>query len=610
MVCIKCGRIIDDNLKTCPYCGVGIKVKNNFSDFNDSDSVKNNRNMDLEGFIDDLEDLKIKTNDNNKDLKSDQKATIISDEELENVLDDIMEYQKMRKEKKNKKESSKNISNPLLENTSEKSSPILENKNDIDESSKNYTMDEFDMYDLENEKEITPTNEESVKPKNQKIVHIPFEMETNKEKKTLSKILVIIISVLSFAFFVSIFFLYKNSFSSKSIFLKTINNISNEFNDVFKKINDHYSILNGMDIAEISSEANINETINNSFDNRKVKTRYIEDNIDKKQYFEYNNDDQKFVSLIKDNKLYINQETSSNTFYTLNSKYINILDLLNKDNINYLNKIFIDAIEENLNGNDFKNEKVKEKYNKVEYDLKKVSLELSGNKFNKIIIDILNSIKNDANAINIIEKNSKYTTKEIKEYFEKTISRMNEETNSDTVFKYSIYIDKNNNILMHSIKYQDKINMDCWIIGKTKNIKIKLNNDTYELKIVDKYDSFQINLTYNNSEQIDMQFIIQDDKYILNYQINKITYDKEAKRKIVNIISKPKIENNIYINNLTINVDSNLEDNNIRQTINMTNKIQSIKDFPSIDISNSNNVSALNKDIQNKYNKYFSYFIK
>ena len=103
MVCKKCGRSFNDNLRTCPFCGVGqetqinikrlenelekLKIEDKTSNFCDEENTNYKTILDIEDIIYDLEDLKIKE-DKNDDIIL-PRVEPVSDEDLIELIEDI-----------------------------------------------------------------------------------------------------------------------------------------------------------------------------------------------------------------------------------------------------------------------------------------------------------------------------------------------------------------------------------------------------------------------------------------------------------------------------------------------------------------------------------------
>ena len=585
MVCKKCGRNISEYSIVCPYCGVGQKTSN--SDI-------------LNDIKKDLESLKIEENTSSFNHEKNINSEIINENKNigndikvnDEVLDDIIEHKNLFTEDKDNNSSNLDYLFPTID-YSEKETPKI-NKNlfeDDNNNNNNYIEKDFNNnFETFNKKE-----KEEVKTKNNLNSYL-----------TVIPIIIIIL-------FIGLFILYKTTFSPKARFFKIIDSYYNNIDDLLTKINNHYSVMDEKDIISVSSNSTINETINGVTKERNVKTKYIENKIEERQYFEYNNDNSKNIFFIQNNKLYINQENSNDNFYiTNNSKYINILNMLNKNNIEYIKNIIVENVKSEIKGSDFKTNEVEETYNKKSYKLKHINLELSRTKFNGILIKVLEAIRTDANAINYIENSSKYSINEIKDSIDKWIKDLNNSKSDDIEFRYHIYLDNDDNIIRQKIEYKD-LDIEYWNVDNNININIKYKEDIYNINIKNSDNNIYINLKYNINEEISFQYSKQKENLIVNYQINNYIKNGDntiQKSKIVNILSNSKNDNNKYINNVTINVKSNLNNEDISQNINMTNIIEAIDEMPSFDINNPNKIKTMSKEIQNKYNKYFSYFMK
>lgn len=602
MVCKKCGKVFSDTLKICPYCGVGqnhsinidkvnreledLKIGQNSSSFSHDEKININKPLDIDEIIEDLEELKIKED---KEEEIFPRVELISDEILEKVIDEIHENKDLFRKDTSINYHQNKINDEITQNISDEIKPPI-SSNVYIEPEKN------------NEPLVIKDKKTNVKP-------IKYFSLASYNKNLLWTV-----SVISIIVVIGLFISYKLISNPKARFFKNINESYNEFVKIIDNINNNYEIINDKNLVEISSTAKVNKTINNITSNEIINTKYVEDRTNQKQYYEVanlNNNKSTITKIfVQNDKFYINKDNTTDSYYVTDSKYISLLNYLNKSEIETLYKQLTQILKDNVNSLKFNTISVNKNISGTNYELKESTLSIDGKDSKKLISNILNDIYNNNKILTVLESHTKYTKEEIQGILNSTISKLTEEE-----INFKFYLDKEGNLLMQNFEYQDfKLNITN--INNIYNIDITKNDNKHSIRIINKENTLNIRYRYNLEREFAIIFKKQNDKMIINYQITEpiVEDNKEVNiiqtRKVVNIISKVNKNSDLYTNNLSISVSSNLNGENMAQNIEMTNTIKEINEFPTLKINDVNEIISMPSSIKNDLNDNFSLFIK
>jgi len=596
MVCKRCGRSFNVENSTCPFCGVGqenqlnirklgnelekLKMEEKTSSFNNV--LPNDKPiLDIEDIIDDLEELKFKDDDSIDEIVPHVEP--VSDEELIELISDIKENKELFVTDRSQYQYI-----PKKEETR-----LSDNRNDIG------------INDLINKQRLYYPDD--IRNENKINIELPEVLKLNKKEKNINYKKEAIISSIIFVFvaIVTGLFVYKISFSPKTIFLKQINSGYSQFKNIInEKTNTFNELLNYNDIS-VNNTTIINSVENNKSNKEIINIKYIENKKEKSQYYEYTNLNSikaKFDKmLIKDNMLFINKENSTNEFYNTDARFISILNRNNKDNIDYLFNMLLDNVKDNLKHNNFKIKKYSENNKKY----KETTLTIDEKLYYKIYTDYLNEIKNDDKAMKIITENYQYSNVEL---ITKINDKIKEIDSTPNNFIYKVYTNEDNKVVRQILEHN---NTNVILLSKNKQNELKINvngeqilylnienvnTSTNKYNIIMDYDNYRL---YGN-------YYEEDNKVIFNYQKN---YSEELKKQeIINLIlTKGKFEDKKYSNNVSIAYQKSEKGNITNKNIKVSNILEVDTKIPEVDITNS---QIINNDLKNELKEKFSIFIK
>ena len=406
MVCKKCGRVFENSSGTCPFCGVGqenqinfkklendlenLKIEDNTSSFYSDKNTDNIPNINIENILEDLEDLKIK--EAPKEEKPPQKVELVSDKELLELMQDIKENKDLFTTDRSQYQyiPKKEPEIEIIDIDNNQNQKII---NDIKDNRKDVNKQEMRLNDLFQKEKLY--NPETPKPEKINDIELPetlnlfpeqkdtnlFETNYKKNSKKFRKEIIISSCALIIVTVITITFVYKFIFGPEAKFIKKLNNSWTNIQELLDKYTGDFKEFLKYDDISINSTASINTRGLEQNNQEIINLRYIENKIDKTQYYEYtnfNNDKTIFEKMfIMNNKFYVNQEGKTNQFYITNGKFVSLLNYNTRENLNYFYEVVIDSIKSNINNGNFKVKNVSEKYGDKNYKLKEYSLNLT-----------------------------------------------------------------------------------------------------------------------------------------------------------------------------------------------------------------------------------------
>lgn len=607
MVCKKCGMSFNDNINTCPFCGVGqenhinikrlenelerLKIGENTSNFNDVQNT-NEPNLDVEDIIDILENFKIKEKEINDTPIP--RVEPVSDEVLIELISDIKENKELFiTDKSQYQYIPKKVDEPELIDVSENTTNNI-GLNDLYKKQKLYIPEE-------------------PKPEKDKLIELPkvvtneiFEIDRKNKQKKYRRDIIISSIILIFVALITILFSYKFILSTKAKFIKNISSSYTEIQNIINKYTTNYTSLLSDDNISLNSIITIKTTENDKSNSEVLNVKYIEDKKNKSQYYEYtnfNNIKTKYnKTLIKENKLYVNKENQINEFYYTDARFISILNNNNIDNTEYMFYKLLDSIKENIDDSNFKTKSVKENNEKF----KEYTFTLDEKLFSKIYSSYLNNIKEDEKALDIIKDTFQYSNVELITKINEELKELETKTSDKIVLTYKFYI-VDNKIIKHYLNYN---NFEIILSNNTDVKEIYINKDEQrilylKLKSIDtNTNRYNITLNYDNYELLG-NYYEENNKIILNYQKKY----NDNKNEIVNLVlSKGNKEDNKYTNNISIAYQNTNNSNVISKNITVTNVLETGSQIPQLNVDNTSNL--MNDNLKNELKEKFSMFIK
>ena len=422
-----------------------------------------------------------------------------------------------------------------------------------------------------------------------------LKITTNKDKsKTIAALITIIIL---FLFLLIVTFTYFNSPRRKFI-----SNFTKAYSELIEKSNSNKltNILNN-NIVGVSGETSINLKFNDelfgeekelleiinplkkidlSYDYKEDKNNEIATlDFDSKLI---NKDFIKFNGILKDNKLYFNLKNLLDKYFYTDLEFTSLLTTTDEKDTEYVLNILKDVIIEKVTSEYFSSEKANLTIDGKNEKVEKVSLKIDNQLIKDVMITIIDKLKSDEKAMNILVEHNKMDKKEIIETFDNAKESFNKITNNENYF-YNMYV-KGSKTLRHEFMY------DTYKIEYTtyENIdEFKVINDSTELgSIMFKHENntttvtgnislFTINGTYSNNN-LNLVFGVMGNEMA---KLNILTTENISDDKVDTIVNTTLsiIEGKTEMLNIDIN-----SKNTIKKETTINNQIPS----NSIDINN------------------------
>ena len=315
-----------------------------------------------------------------------------------------------------------------------------------------------------------------------------------------------------FAFLLIVTLMYFNSPRRKFIsnFTKFYNelvekNSSNKMNNILKNdivgINGKTSI--SLDIDEKLLEED-QEMLNivKKLGKIDLNYNYKENKKDKKSSLSFdskisNEDFIKLEAAMKDNKIYFNLKNLIDKYYYTDYEFISLLDVTNMEDTEYVLDIIKDVIVEKVTSDYFKSEKTTIKINNKDEKVEKISLEINYNLIKDILTTVIDELKNDEKAMNILVEYNKMEKEEIIKQFDEAKESLNT-SSSDEKCIYNMYV-KGSKTLRHE-----------FVVDIT-SIEYTTYDNVDEIKVLD-----------NSVEQLSITFKHENDKTVINGNISSL----------------------------------------------------------------------------------------
>ena len=327
-----------------------------------------------------------------------------------------------------------------------------------------------------------------------------------KKSKTKTMFALITIIVL-FLFLLIVTFTYFNSPRRKFVdtFTKFYNELlekssSNNIENILK--NDIVG-LNGTTTLDINSHEELMDV--SSFNKISLEYDYKENKKENiaSLYFDskiINEDFIELEALMKDNKLYFNLKNLIDKYYYTDYEFTSLLSATSGEDAEYVLNILKDVIIDKVTSDYFKSEKTTITVNGKEEKVEKISLEVTDKLLIDILTTIIDELKSDEKAMNILVEYNKMEKEEIIEQFD-TTKEMFKNSSSDQKYIYNMYVKGNSKVLKNE-----------FIFGTT-TIEYTTYDNIDEIKFID-----------GSIEQLVLTLKHEDNKTIINGHIlNQIT---------------------------------------------------------------------------------------
>ena len=253
-----------------------------------------------------------------------------------------------------------------------------------------------------------------------------------------------------------------------------------------------------------------------------------------------------------------------------------------KEDIDYIYNLMIESIKNNITADDIKvsNEKIDNK------DVKKISLELDDKRFEELTNNIIDDIKNDKRANEILG--------DFISQMETTINEnKNTTTKTDDVFiNYNIYTNKNN-IIRYEVEFGDNTSKATIRYNDENNKSIELLEDDTVIgsaSITKEDNNLNIGLTINN-ENIGT-IVISENETSIDLSISDAT-DPST---VVQIKYNSQKENTNINSTFTIDMSVNGTPVNVMNITDTKTITENNADFSNINTTNNINANDLTEE--------------
>lgn len=341
---------------------------------------------------------------------------------------------------------------------------------------------------------------------------------------------VILLPILLIALFLIGVGIYMYFNSSKMIFAKAIKKASDNLLEVSNNLvgEPEYDTMKlstntNFSITDSQSQVSLLFYGNLGYNNKNKKTN---------MNLSWNLNNQKLMDLeaiLDKDKLHFKIKDMMKQFYYVDTK-IDSSEEITIEDIEYIVNYAKNSLFNNLNNKDFTKSKQTLNLDDKSISTTKVTLQLNQDKYNKICIDLLTKIKNDKKAMSIIQKMYPELTEQI---ITDTIDELkDEEISKDMSVSYTIYVDKNNDIL----KQQLVINNEGSILNnkliEMVNYKNSNNYSNLEMTIYDNNDinlmSLKLIQTSDSEKKLSVESSLINLSGILKFTDKESTWNIDA----------------------------------------------------------------------------------
>ncbi|MBQ7140185.1 MAG: hypothetical protein IJO32_01625 [Bacilli bacterium] len=489
------------------------------------------------------------------------------------------------------------MNNPIINNEI----PIMENQNSISSA-------------------ISQTETTNI-TSNNNTMEMPKETPKKSKKNLIIGLVIVVLVVLVLVFG---FFYMRNP---KKIFSSNLSKMYNNLLTLQKENKVLSNILNSKKVgmtSNIQIKLNDAQNITKDFSNIGFSLDYREDKDKKEGYLEIDSTltNKKLISLetiLKDNKAYIKLKDVMDKYYFTEYEFISILNNQNNEDYEYLLNILKKHILDNLKKEELKTKQVTEKINNKDEKLEKISLEIKEQLLNKIALGVLEEIKKDDKAINIILnilEGSEINKNDLLKEIDGIITSIKETTTNELLFTYSIYAKNHKDVLKQELNMENNIfeiyNYDNTIevkyinilmtncISNQSNIMINCIDDEptetvlFQFKIIGNETNGEITGLFST-----LSIIGKYTNDSVDLTLSDSSSSTEANLKIN--YNDNQISNTEYHYDMDIGV-SILENNRemLKAEINMDSKISSDIEIPTSNTSNSKDIYQMTDEEQNE----------
>lgn len=260
--------------------------------------------------------------------------------------------------------------------------------------------------------------------------------------------------------------------------------------------------------------------------------------------------------LLAENKVYFRIKDMMDKFYYIDTKVDSSKKLDEKD-LDYILDLATNSFFDNLKEKDFSKSKQTIELGDKKFSTTKITLKLSQERLYDISIDFLKNLKSDSKAMDILKKvDQEFDDKKVEEAI-KNIEEEKKDTSKDNYILYTIYVNKNKDILKQEISVND------------------VDDSSYKdiLLVINTYD--------NEDKYKNVEFIIMNkDQEVVNMAIKELN----------------KEEKEITITSMVVRAKGTLKNNDKEESLNID----------VVDVSN-NKLGTINYSLKKLENKKYTY---
>lgn len=200
-----------------------------------------------------------------------------------------------------------------------------------------------------------------------------------------------------------------------------------------------------------------------------------------------------FQGMLEKDKFYFKIKDLMTKFYYIDI-HLYTSDELKEEDLDHMVEILKDSFFDNLKDDDFSKSKQNLDLSGKSVSTTKLSLKLTEEKLYEMVTDFLNSVKNDKEAMATIQKiDSELTEEKIDEALD-AISESKKDVDKNNYILYTIYVDKNKDILKQEISINDATD------DSMKDMMLVINS----YKDDNKYQNLEFVILSSNVEVINL----------------------------------------------------------------------------------------------------------
>lgn len=324
--------------------------------------------------------------------------------------------------------------------------------------------------------------------------------------------------------------------------------------------------------------------------------KYIQDEQAKKNYLNgsllFNSEEfLNLDSLMTEDKIYFSLKDITEGYYFSDFDYKKIMSDITNEEIKYITNILKDKIVDHLKKLELNESKTAININNKDIKVKKISLKITDTLLSNISTDFLNNIKSDKKAKDIILRIADLEENEFIKEIDVIIEDLSDTENKE-ILTYNLYVKmlgefvkeevitdndiiehkKNNNINEYLIKNIDEENAI---------LNLKITKEKSSTIFEGNLSETKFNGTYNNDNKIDL--VLKNISGAGDINVNIVFGSKVIK------------ENEEYLQNIIVDVNTTIENENISAKLKIDNLLKSNETLPIINIDNSKPFTELSE---------------